>query len=64
MNHYYMDELDFWKEVRFTVCITEDMQKTFMELTGDDNPMHLDVEYAKENGFPRNIVYGMLTASF
>lgn len=64
MNHYSMDELEIGKEERFTVCITEDMQKTFMELTGDVNPLHLDIEYAKGNGFPHNIVYGMLTASF
>ena len=44
MNHYSMDELEIGKEERFTVCITEDMQKTFMELTGDVNPLHLDIE--------------------
>lgn len=64
MNYYSIDELEVGKEEKFTVYITEDMQKSFMMLTGDINPMHLDEEYAKENGFHNRIVYGMLTASF
>jgi 3-hydroxybutyryl-CoA dehydratase len=64
MNHYCMDELEIGKEERFTVKITEDMQETFMKLTGDINPMHIDEEYSKRDGFNGRIVYGMLTASF
>lgn len=64
MNSYSMEELEIGKEERFTVKITEEMQKTFRALTGDINPMHSDEEYARKNGFHNKIVYGMLTASF
>ena len=36
----------------------------FKKITGDENPLHLDGEYAKSNGFPDLVVYGMLSASF
>jgi len=35
----------------------------FAELTGDNNPIHLDKEYAIKQGFKSNIVHGMLSAS-
>ena len=36
---------------------------TFAELTGDDNPLHLDAEYAATTPFKRPIMHGMLSAS-
>lgn len=35
----------------------------FAELTGDDNPIHLDKSYAQKKGFKSNIVHGILSAS-
>ena len=64
MNKYTIRDLHVGKKEEFTICITEEMQRTFTELTGDLNPMHLDDVYAEKNGFERKIVYGMLTASF
>lgn len=37
---------------------------SFKKITGDKNPLHLNGEYAKLNGFPDLVVYGMLSASF
>ena len=36
----------------------------FRKLSGDENPMHVDDQYATERGFPGRLVYGMLTSSF
>lgn len=38
--------------------------KTFAELTGDLNPLHLDREFARRTHFRRPVAYGMLSASF
>ncbi len=36
----------------------------FARLTGDDNPVHVDNEYARSMGLGGGVVHGMLTASF
>lgn len=36
---------------------------TFVELSGDDNPIHLDVEAARAAGFAREVVHGVLVLS-
>lgn len=34
----------------------------FVGLSGDFNPIHMDDEFARDNGFERRIVHGMLLA--
>lgn len=50
-----------------TVCrertVTEKMIKDFAEVSGDDNPVHLDEEFALTTRFKGRISHGMLTAS-
>lgn len=36
----------------------------FAGISGDNNPIHLDAEYARTSQFGRRIAHGMLTASF
>ena len=36
---------------------------TFSKISGDENPVHLDEEYAQQTIFGRRIAHGMLTAS-
>ena len=42
---------------------TQDEVKRFAELTGDDNPLHLDAAYAATTNFKRPIIHGMLGAT-
>lgn len=42
---------------------SQDDVRTFAELTGDDNPLHLDADYAATTPFKRPIMHGMLSAS-
>ena len=35
-----------------------------MEITGDDNKLHVDAEYASETSFKKPVAHGMLSASF
>lgn len=47
-------------EHRFTV--TEAMINEFAAATGDNNPLHLDAEYAAGTIFKQRVAHGMLTA--
>jgi acyl dehydratase len=42
--------------------ITDEMIRTFAELTGDSNPVHLDEAYAAGTRFGRRIAHGMIAA--
>lgn len=36
----------------------------FFKISGDNNPLHTNRDYAQNYGFPSEVAYGMLTASF
>ena len=44
--------------------ITGEDVESFTKLTGDNNPLHVNDEYAASTSFKRRVVHGMLTASF
>lgn len=44
--------------------ITEKDIEKFVDLTGDDNRLHVDKEYAKTTNFKKPVAHGMLGASF
>ena len=44
--------------------ITDEDIRKFVELTGDDNPLHVDAKFAQETAFKDIVVHGMLGASF
>ena len=44
--------------------ITEDDIRKFVEITGDNNPLHVDKKFAKTTPFKDIVVHGMLGASF
>jgi 3-hydroxybutyryl-CoA dehydratase len=45
-----------------TLTVTEDAIDAYADLTGDDNPIHRDDEYASETMFGGRIAHGMLSA--
>lgn len=45
------------------VITVEDIDR-FVQLTGDDNRLHMDDEFAKQTPFKKRVVHGMLGASF
>ena len=63
MNEYRYEDIETGHKESFTVSVTEDMMKSFCDMTGDINPLHSDEDYAKSKGHPGRVAYGMLTAS-
>ncbi len=47
----------------FIKTFTENDVKLYAGLSGDNNPVHLDEEYASGTQFQKRIVHGMLVAS-
>ena len=64
MNEFKFDTIEVGFENSFVVKVSEEMLSMFKQMSGDENPMHIDDEYAQKYGFDSKIVYGMLTASF
>lgn len=63
MNSFTFDEIKIGEKASFTHVITDDMMKKFFEISGDNNPLHVNLEYAREKKFPSCVAYGMLTSS-
>lgn len=47
----------------FKKHITRELIAQFAQMTGDNNPLHVDPDFAKEKGYPDVISHGMLAAS-
>lgn len=61
---YSYEEIEIGQTASFEVTITERMRDMFRDITGDVNPLHNDLDYAKELGHENCVAFGMLTASF
>jgi acyl dehydratase len=61
MNTY--ESLKTGDSFSFSRTLTADDVRSFAELTGDDNPIHLDEAYAKETRFDKPIVHGVFLLS-
>ena len=44
--------------------ITRDQLRAYAGASGDNNPIHLDDDFAKQAGFPSVIVHGMISMAF
>ena len=63
MNDLSYEEIEVGHKESFTVTVTEEMMDKFLAITGDVNPLHNDEDYARSEGHPGRVVYGMLSAS-
>ena len=55
--------IDIGYKFKHPVKFTQKEVEHFSMITGDDNPIHLDHEYASRTRFKRPIVHGMLSAA-
>jgi acyl dehydratase len=44
--------------------VTKEQLQNYAEASGDNNPIHLDDNFAREAGFPSVIAHGMLSMAF
>jgi 3-hydroxybutyryl-CoA dehydratase len=64
MNLLSFDDIEIGQSAGIQRTIdAKDIEK-FAELSGDNNPIHLDENFAKKTRFKGRIAHGMLTASF
>ena len=61
---YFIEDLSVGQSDEFTKTVTETEIEQFAEVSGDNNPVHLDAEYAAGTMFKERIAHGMLSAGF
>jgi 3-hydroxybutyryl-CoA dehydratase len=64
MQDYLLQNVEVGLTHSFEVEITESHMQKFLDISGDNNPIHIDSEYAKSKGMKDRVVYGMLTSAF
>jgi 3-hydroxybutyryl-CoA dehydratase len=60
----YFDELAVGETAEATFEVTEEVIEKFADVSGDDNPVHLDEAFARTTQFGTRIAHGMLSAGF
>jgi len=60
----HFNEYKIGDSAKLTHIITESDVQKFVELTGDDNPLHINKNFAKNTVFKDIVAHGMLGASF
>ena len=46
------------------VVVTEDLLSSFVDLSGDKNPLHTDEDYAKKSIFKKRVAHGFIPAIY
>ena len=64
LHGFFIEDLKINQTAEYTKTVTENDIKTFAEVSGDDNPVHTNEEFAKRTIFKKKIAHGFLTASF
>lgn len=58
-----IDDFHVGQRAEFRKTFTDEDIEHFVAITGDENPLHVDDEFAARTFFGRRITHGMLTAS-
>ncbi|AZT82569.1 MaoC family dehydratase [Marinobacter sp. NP-4(2019)] len=63
LHGYYLEDLEVGMEAFYAKTITDADVTLFAGISGDDNPVHINDEYAKTTVFKERIVHGMFSAA-
>ncbi len=64
LHGYFIEDLSVGMTASYAKTITETDIVIFAGISGDNNPLHLNEEFARESIFKGRIAHGMLTAVF
>lgn len=64
MNRYIFDQICVGDSFSFEELVSEEKMQLFLSLSGDNNPLHISDEYAKQYNMQGRVVYGMLSSAF
>jgi 3-hydroxybutyryl-CoA dehydratase len=64
MNDKKLSELEIGMQACFEVRLNQQMKDGFIAISGDNNPLHTNGEYAKAYNYKDEVAHGMLTSSF
>ena len=62
-SRYFLEDLEVGMTATFEKTVSESDVIEFASISGDNNPLHLDADYAAGTMFGERIAHGMLTAS-
>lgn len=62
LHGYYLEDLSVGMSASYAKTITEADVVLFAGVTGDDNPVHINEEFAAATPFGQRIVHGMFSA--
>jgi 3-hydroxybutyryl-CoA dehydratase len=63
LHGYYLEDLEIGMSASYAKTISESDVYTFAGISGDNNPIHVNAEYAATTMFKDRIVHGMFSAA-
>ncbi len=60
----FFEDISLGQSAELTRVVSDADIRGFAAVSGDDNPVHLDAEYASTTQFKERIAHGILTASY
>ncbi len=63
LHGYYLEDLTIGQTARYAKTVTEADVILFAGISGDDNPVHINEEFAANTMFKGRIVHGMFSAA-
>jgi 3-hydroxybutyryl-CoA dehydratase len=64
MTGVFLEELEIGQTAELERTVADADIQAFAQVTGDDNPLHLDEAYAASTPFKGRIAHGMLSAGY
>lgn len=64
MNEFRFADLSLGQHAEIDVVLSAELVDRFSQLSGDQNPLHVDASFARARGFDGVVAHGMLVASF